>query len=191
VNMKKIKLKSVSKSRGFTLIELFTLLGIVGVAMSLAVPEIRTSIVRSEIVTMTNEMILSLKLARSEAIVRGKDTIVCSSTDSSTCSKADGNWINGWIVGVDLNNDNNIKEADGELLWAYKSDVSPVMTITPSATVFNQLVSFSYNGWLNAGDGVGFDICSGLGATSGFQRREIRSSVAGEPKLTINAGLQC
>lgn len=189
MSMKEFKLKS--KSIGFTLIEMFTLLGIVGVAISFAIPEIRSAIVKGEIVTVTNEMILSLKLARSEAIVRGKDTIVCSSTDSSTCSKADGEWINGWIVGVDLNNDNNILEADGELLWAFKSNVSSVMTITPSDPAFNQLVSFSYNGWLNNGDGVGFDICSGLGAVEGYERREIRSSVAGEPQLTKNAGLKC
>jgi len=191
MSMKEFKLKSVSKSKGFTLIEMFTLLGIVGVAVSFAIPEIRSAIVKSEIVTVTNEMILSLKLARSEAIVRGKDTIVCSSTDSATCSKTDGDWIKGWIVGVDLNNDNSIQEANGELLWAFKSNVSSIMTITPSDPVFNQLVSFSYNGWLNDGDAVGFDICSGLGAVEGYERREIRSSVAGEPKLTINAGLKC
>lgn len=189
--MKKFKLKSVSKSKGFTLLELFTLLGIVGIAASLAVPEIKSAIIKSEIVTVTNEMMLALKLARSEAIVRGKDTIVCSSTDSSECSKTDGDWVNGWIVGVDLNNDNNIKEADGELLWAFDADVSSILTITPSDPVFNQLVSFSYNGWLNAGDGVGFDICSGYGASSQYERREIRSSVAGEPKLTKNASVKC
>jgi len=185
-----------NKHSGFTLLELMVLIGIVGVISAIGIPSYKSMMVTNEIVETVNSLQISLKLARSEAVARGKNTIVCSSVNSdaaggATCSKVDGNWAKGWIVGVDIDGDGNIKESLGELLWTHKMEDNTQITITPFNTAFDQQVTYSYTGWITASAEAGFDICSGYGATAGFPRREIRASVAGGPQLTKNLGIKC
>ena len=188
--MKKIK------HTGFTLLELMVLIAIIGVVTAIGVPSYRSMMVTNELVDTVNSLQISLKLARSEAVSRGQNAIVCSSVNinsagSATCSKLDGNWAEGWIVGIDLDGDGNIKEATGELLWAHKMEDDSQITITPFNTAFNQQVTYNYTGWITAGAEAGFDICSGYGAAAGFPRREIRASIAGGPQFTKNLVTKC
>lgn len=188
--MKKIK------HSGFTLIELMVLIALIGVVTAIGIPSYRSMMVTNELVTTVNSLQISLKLARSEAVARGKNAIVCSSINSdsagaATCSKADGNWVKGWIVGVDLDGDGNIKESTGELLWSHKMEDDTQVTITPFNTAFNQQVTYSYTGWITANAEAGFDVCSGYGAVAGFPRREIRASIAGGPQFTKNLVTKC
>lgn len=188
--MKKIK------HSGFTLLELMILIAIIGVVTTIGVPSYRSMLVTNEIVDTVNSLQASMKLARSEAVSRGKNAIVCSSVNSdsagaATCSQVDGNWDQGWIVGIDLDGDGNIKEVDGELLWVHKMEDATQITITPFNTAFNQQVTYNYTGWITANAEAGFDVCSGYGATAGFPRREIRASVAGGPQLTKNLVTKC
>jgi len=181
---------------GFTLVELMILLAIVGVVSAIGIPSYRVMMVNSELADTANSLRMSMKLARSEAVAQGKDAIVCSSVNSgtsgtATCSKLDGNWSKGWIVGIDLDGDGNIKESLGELLWVHEMDTTSQLTITPSNTAFNQQVTYSYTGWITASAEAGFDICSGYGATVGYPRREIRASIAGGPQLTKNLVTKC
>ena len=185
-----------NKQSGFTLVELMVLLAVVGVVSAIGIPSFRAMMVNSELVDTANSLRMSMKLARSEAVARGKNAIVCSSINigsagSATCSKLDGNWAKGWIVGIDLDGDGNIKESQGELLWAHKVDDTTQLTITPSNTSFNQQVTYSYTGWITASAEAGFDVCSGYGATTGYPRREIRASIAGGPQLTKNLVTKC
>jgi len=190
MNMKKIK------HSGFTLLELMVLISIIGVVTAIGVPSYRHMSVINEIVDTVNSLQMSMKLARSEAVARGRDTIVCSSVNvgtsgAATCSGAAGNWAEGWIVGVDLNGDGNIVEASGELLWTHEMEDDSQITITPSNTAFDHRVIYSYTGWIRATAEAGFDICSGYGATAGFPRREIRASIAGGSQLTKNLVTKC
>jgi len=185
-----------NKQSGFTLVELMVLLAVMGTVLAIGIPSFRAMMVNNELVDTANSLRMSMKLARSEAVARGKNAIVCSSVNISsatgaTCSLADGNWAKGWIVGVDLVADGTIKEADGELLWAHEMDATTQLTITPFNTAFNQRVTYSYTGWITATAAAGFDVCSGYGATDGYARREIRASIAGGPQLTKNLVTRC
>ena len=66
--------------KGFTLIELMIVLIIAGIAMSAAIPSFQGMIVRNRITSQTNEFLLTLNLARSEALrVGGIVTIQAAS----------------------------------------------------------------------------------------------------------------
>ncbi len=175
---------------GFTLLELMVVLAMIGVVGAIGVPAFKAMLVNSEVVDVTNEMRMSMKLARSSAIVKGKDAIMCSSSDGKTCTGLDGKWNKGWIVFLDLDNDGSVDESAGELLWVYQLSSSTQLTITPVGDDFKQRVKYSYNGWIDAADGNGFNICSGYGST-GYPQREIRSSIAGDPQLLKNLSIKC
>lgn len=66
--------------------------------------------------TMSSQLLRAINLARNEAILRGKDVILCKSADFKTCS---GSWNDGFIIMMEKkvlftfpNKDNR-----GELHW--------------------------------------------------------------------------
>ncbi len=176
------------KQNGFTLLEMMIVVAMMGVISAIAFPAFRSMLITNEVVDTANQMQMSLKLARSEAIVNGKDAYVCSSTDGATCSNADGNWNRGWLVYVDLDGSGTMN--NNELRWVHEINSGSQVTIVPSGAAFNQQVRFSYTGWLVDGDELGFDICSGY-AANGYPRREIRASLAGEANLFKNVSFRC
>jgi len=77
--------------KGFTLIELMIVLIIAGIAMSAAIPSFQGMIVRNRITSQTNEFLLTLNLARSEALrVGGIVTIQAASPVSG--NRFGGGW---------------------------------------------------------------------------------------------------
>jgi type IV fimbrial biogenesis protein FimT len=99
--------------QGVTLIEMITVLIIVAIVMSIAVPTFNTTMARGRLTSYTNELLAFLSFARSEAIVRGQRVVVCKSANGASCT-LNGNWDQGFIVFVD--DDNNAQINNGELL---------------------------------------------------------------------------
>lgn len=78
------------KNRGFTLVELITVMAIIAIVAALAVPGMQNFIESSRISTVTNDFVEAATLARSEAIKRRENT---------SLKPSDGaNWKNGWAV---------------------------------------------------------------------------------------------
>jgi len=83
---------------GFTLLELMIAVAIGALIMTMAVPSFRNSIDNSRMVSATNEMVMSLTLAKSEAIKRVTYVSVCKSSDGASCTGNTTSWDEGWIV---------------------------------------------------------------------------------------------
>jgi len=66
--------------------------------MTMAVPSFRNSIDNQRMVSATNELVMSLTLAKSEAIKRVSYVSVCKSSDGATCTGNTSDWNEGWIV---------------------------------------------------------------------------------------------
>lgn len=191
-NMKKIT------QSGFTLLELMIVVALMGVLMAVGIPSFNAMLTTNEMADTTNELVLSLRRARAEAIVSGRDAVVCSSVDASSCSGVAGNWNKGWLIMVDRNLDGSYKESDDELVWVKQMKSNTSNTITPSPTTatigatadFTQRVTFSYTGELKDGTAGDFHVCSGV-TGSGYPRREITVTVGGEATLVKNTVTKC
>ncbi|MCZ6761931.1 MAG: prepilin-type N-terminal cleavage/methylation domain-containing protein, partial [Gammaproteobacteria bacterium] len=59
---------NIAENRGFTLLELMITLLIAGIILSIGVPSFRGVMQNQRMTTATNEMVMSLNLAKSEAI---------------------------------------------------------------------------------------------------------------------------
>ena len=131
-------------AHGFTIIEVIVTMTVAGILMMFAVPAFNTFIQNQRITTATNSLVLSLNLARSEAIKRDLPTgvTVCASTDALTCNGT--SWTGGWIV-VDtsggatagvlsgvatIGTNDTISEAAGQLQAVFQSNG----TVTQSAS---------------------------------------------------------
>ncbi len=92
--------------KGFTLYELLITLLIVGVVMTLGLPNLTAFTQNSRVTTTANDLHGSFYLARSEA-ARGKTNItICGSIDAPPLPRdCDGTFDDGWIVFIDLDGD--------------------------------------------------------------------------------------
>jgi type IV fimbrial biogenesis protein FimT len=93
---------------GFTLIELLVTIVVLSILLGLAVPAFRSFMQNDQQWVQTNNLILSLNAARSDAIKSdlAVGAQVCSSSDGATCTGTP--WNQGWIVlGADPVNPGN------------------------------------------------------------------------------------
>jgi type IV fimbrial biogenesis protein FimT len=89
---------------GFTVVELLVTLTVVGILAALAVPNMRPFIQNNRLTAASNDLLRSFQLARTEAIKRQQNVVVCASTDPTaanpTCTYGP---FGGWIVFQDTN----------------------------------------------------------------------------------------
>jgi type IV fimbrial biogenesis protein FimT len=99
--------------------ELMVVLAIASVVLGLAVPNFRTFMRNSRLVSAANDLLGSISLARTEAIKRQLPVAVCATADpNATPPVCSGAWTQGassaWVVWVDADNDwvpdNNVNE---------------------------------------------------------------------------------
>ncbi len=87
--------------RGFTLIELVIVLAILSILFHLAAPTFQYIGANSRMATQMNTMVTSFNYARSEAIKRHHNMVICPNDDGS-CARQP-HWHNGWLIFIDEN----------------------------------------------------------------------------------------
>ncbi len=98
------------RPKGFTLLELMVTVGITGIVLMIAIPNMSEFVKNERLTTATNSLISDLMLARSKALEMNQPVILCSSSNQTSCT--DTNYEEGWIVGIDSNNDGAIGSTD-------------------------------------------------------------------------------
>ncbi|UPQ83461.1 GspH/FimT family pseudopilin [Pseudomonas knackmussii] len=92
----------MKRHSGFTLIELMITLAVLAIVLGIAMPAISDFAIKQRVSSKTNEMMLSLAFARSEALKLNRDVRVMPSTGSAA------GWSDGWCVGpATINNCNH------------------------------------------------------------------------------------
>ena len=92
---------NMDKEPGFTLVELLITIVVITVLLAAGVPAFQSFIKNNRVTAQTNGLISAIQLARSEALKRGTNMVVCASKDQTTCTGED-TWADGWIVFSDF-----------------------------------------------------------------------------------------
>ena len=100
------------RTSGFTLLELLAVVTIAGLLLAVAVPGMRAFIQNGRMTGAANDLVHALQTARSEAIKRRRNVVVCTSADPLEAEPDcdDEAAVNGWFVFVD-NNADGVRDA--------------------------------------------------------------------------------
>lgn len=141
----------VKRSAGGTLLELLISISIVAVVLAVAIPSYDALIQQTRFATFSNNYLLHLHLARSEAAKRNDRVVICKSADASTCTTS-GSWNQGWIVFHDANNNAQIDLGE-EILrvneplpsnWSFLGNTPVVNYVSYSSTGIARSTSGSF-----------------------------------------------
>lgn len=93
-----------NRTRGFTVLELMVTLAVAAILFSVAVPNMQAFARNNRLTAAANDLLRSFHVARTEAIKRQQNVVVCASANptaaSPTCSYGE---FTGWIVFQDTN----------------------------------------------------------------------------------------
>ena len=96
---------NMDKEPGFTLIELLIVIVVATILLAAGVPAFKDFIKNNRVTAQANDLVSTIQLARSEALKRGTNMVVCASKDQAKCT-GKGTWADGWILFSDLNRNN-------------------------------------------------------------------------------------
>jgi type IV fimbrial biogenesis protein FimT len=179
---------------GFTLLELMVVVAIVGVLMAVAIPAMGNFIRNGRITAAANDLMAALHFTRSEAIKRRQPVTLCTSANAMQANNqananancADSQFITGWIVFVDLNQD-GVRDA-GDTILLNHAPMNAEITAASSADPF--AVTYLLNGFALNPNGASIALCDARGneATGGelSSARGILVAVTGRAGVTRN-----
>ncbi len=171
---------------GFTLMELLITITLLGVVSALATPAIRDIVMNNRMATETNDMLVSLMFARSEAIKRSTGVFICKSLDPTattpTCDTTAANpWTTGWLIYSD--NNQNSSYDTGELLRVGDGFAGTGNKIKHDGGVMKNSLGFTRLGLLTSAGGE-FYICDSRGNS---KARVIEISGTGRARIKRNS----
>lgn len=122
---------------GFTLLELLVVVAIAGVLLAAAIPSFQQMGLASARAQGSTSLLTALNQARSEAIARNGNVVVCrrnyfATGTYPTCNISSGSWAQGWIVYRDSDStiDTSEPDAAGDIIAVYE----PIGRVTAAGT---------------------------------------------------------
>jgi len=184
-----------ARSLGFTLIELMVTLAVFAILMSLAVPSFVRMVAADRMSTQTNELVMGLNTAKSEAIRRGQSVTLRSKDNVGLI-----NFNKGWLTFTDGDSDgaaaSPATDIDGTIVRdtaalagtttvvrATRSGTSPSFTYPAATSALNgrQFITFNARGGTTAGGSAFFRICDS--ANPSIPGRIVQVSMVGRVSL--------
>lgn len=164
----------LTKSLGFTLVELIITISIAAILAGIAIPSFNSIIQSTQLTTYANELVASLNLARSEAVKRGVQVSVRRK------GSANNNWDSGWDIFTDLDGDGTLDTVD-MLLKTYPA-LTNGFTLRTGTTGYQTFAAYlpsglSLNSILDT-----FRLCTSSADTS--NSRAIEINALGRPKTS-------
>ena len=88
------------KDAGLTLIELLVTLAIAAITLTIGLPAVSGTLERTRVSTAMHQVSADLAMARSTAIMRRAQVVICPRTADYRC-RNDSDWGQGWMVFTD------------------------------------------------------------------------------------------
>jgi len=175
--------------QGFTLTELLTVIAIGGILAAMAVPSFQDMVANSRITSTTNTLIGQLSLARSEAVKRNQNVVLCRSANATaatpTCDGG-GAWEDGWLLFVNVDEDAtpDFNPGAGDILLRVQEPLTGSLNLGAAAA--NDVhIEFATDGLTAMGGATShFAICDTRGVTDG---RQVSIGILGRPELQSDA----
>ena len=113
---------------GFTLYELLITVLVIGVIITIGVPNMREFTANSRVTSAANDLLSAFLLARTEAARSKENITICASANGTTC--ASNSFDDGWIVFVDIDGDGAVDGGDGDTVVRRFPAVNAAIDIT-------------------------------------------------------------
>ena len=132
----------------FTLIELMVTISLLGILIAIALPNLRDFVVGNRLSSNVNSFIGILNYARSEAIVRNQQVVVCAKRNGNIgCELTDDDWGKYEIqIFVDVDGSNNRNSGDELLKTIAAVDTSGTQFVFKKQTGPN-VIGFQSGGY--------------------------------------------
>ncbi len=165
------------RERGFTLVELMTILAVVAVLLTVATPALQQFTNNSRQTGGINDFISSMHIARNTAITTNARVTLCASSNGNNCESVA--WDKGWIAFVDRDSDQNVD--DDEVILRVGAGVDGV---TISSGQFSDYLMYRPNGRAMGGavnqNSGQFTICDRRGSN---HAKAIKIDLSGRPRV--------
>ncbi len=171
-----------ASSRGFSLVEMLTVVAIVGILLGIGVPSFRYITTANRTTSVINNLLGDMQFARAEAIKEGQPVTVCASADQATCSGAVA-WTTGWIVFSD--NTPALQQVNGnDFVLRTQRRLNGGDTLVSSAPA---AITFNREGFAFGLPGtVSFTVSDSTGSAT--YKRRLCVSIVGSLSTLPNAG---
>ena len=133
----------LKQQTGLTIIELMIAIAVLFVVMSVGVPSFERIMVTNQLAGQTNNFISSLNFARSEAVKRKQNLVICHTSNTNDCTGSAG-YEDGWLVYVDVNRDANFDSGTDIIVWT-NEELSSNLTLRGNTNIQDEIV-FRGNG---------------------------------------------
>lgn len=158
----------ITKSKGFTLLELAIIVTIMGLALAFAGPNMWSIVADNRITSSVNDYVAALQLAKAEAAARVSPTTICKANATRTGCVAGGDWQQGWIVFADANANATVdggeqillvhEALDSRITFGGTAQVRDFITYQPSGmtsiTSAQELIMCDDRGFVDTARGV-------------------------------------
>lgn len=116
---------------GLTVVELLVTMAVAIILLVVGMPFFGGLVGSNRATSDANALVAAIQLARSEAVKRGVDTYVCTSTSAATlatnCAGGTSDWEAGWFVFVDTDGDGAL-DAPGEVVRQWPNGTATGVT---------------------------------------------------------------
>jgi type IV fimbrial biogenesis protein FimT len=183
----------MQKLRGFTLIEVLVTIAIVAILIRLAAPSFKGMIQSNTMSSNVNSFLADMRFARSEAIKRGGNVVMCRSdapeVANPTCGSGSGpgsnGWVSGWFIFHDLNKSGTWNS--GEPILRVQGPITAMDSISASSTTNS--FNFKATGRLPLSSAVTLQF--GGGNYANTAQRVICVSVGGYARISGDGYATC